>query len=467
MKYGLFDSQLKVIEKALQSYSEIKEAVLFGSRAIGTFKEASDVDIALKGKKADHKLAINLKSYFKEETNLPYFFDFISYSSISNKNLRKHIDKYGVVIYRKGWRRVKLGDVVIFNYGKSLPKDKRVYGNIPVYSSAGIIGWHNKPLINNRGIIIGRKGTIGSVYISKKPFFPIDTVFYIIEKNDTYNLVFLFYILSKLNLNYLNSDSAVPGLNRYTAYEQKFYLPPLKEQKAIAEVLSSFDDKIELLYKQNKTLEDMAHTLFYKWFIKDAKPTWEEKPLNDVLSVRGGTTPSTKNSEYWNGEILWTTPKDLSKNKYIYLFNTNKKITKLGLKQISSGLLPAGTLLLSSRAPIGYLAFSVYPIAINQGYIAIIDNKKLPKEIIYLWLKAKMRYVKSHAGGSTFLEINKSSFKKLIIKLPSRSYINMFYDFIEPYFEKIFFNSKSILKLENTRNTLLPKLITGHLRVKL
>ena len=245
-----------------------------------------------------------------------------------------------------------------------------------------------------------------------------------------------------------------------------FNLPPLSEQEAIAEVLSSLDDKIELLHKQNKTLEDIAQTLFHKWFIEDAKDNWEEKLLNEVLSVRGGTTPSTKNPKYWNGKILWTTPKDLSNNQHIYLFNTNKKITELGLKQISSGLLPAGTLLLSSRAPIGYLAFSVHPIAINQGYIAIIDNKGLPKELIYLWLKSNMKYIKSHASGSTFSEINKSSFRKLKIKLPLQTERHLFCSLIEPLFKKIYLNSNQIRELEKLCNTLLPKLMNGRIKLK-
>jgi len=194
--------------------------------------------------------------------------------------------------------------------------------------------------------------------------------------------------------------------------EHLFDAPEPPEQKAIAEVLSSLDDKIDLLHRQNKTLEQMAETLFRQWFVEEAKEDWEVGELGDILSVKGGTTPSTKNPDFWNGDIHGTTPRDLSNDSNMYLLDTLKKISKKGLENISSGLLPKGTLLLSSRAPVGYLAFSEVPIAINQGYIAIIDNKGFSKHWIYLWLKENMDYIKSHANGSTFQEISKTSFKK-------------------------------------------------------
>jgi type I restriction enzyme S subunit len=118
----------------------------------------------------------------------------------------------------KEWKKYKLGEVAILNYGKSLQEYKRLEGKIPVYSSAGITGWHNEPLVNDVGIIIGRKGSIGTVYYSSKPFFAINTTYYIIRNDAKYNLKFLYYLLLSLRLNTLNEDSAVPGLNRHTAY---------------------------------------------------------------------------------------------------------------------------------------------------------------------------------------------------------------------------------------------------------
>jgi len=173
------------------------------------------------------------------------------------------------------WEKCTLGEILTLHYGKSLPERKRISGNIPVYSSAGIIGWHNEALINSKGLIIGRKGTIGKVYKTNIPFFPIDTCYYILPNEKKFDFDFLYYLLLGLNLEELNEDSAVPGLNRETAYSQIVNFPPLPEQCAIASVLSSLDDKIDLLHRQNKTLEQMAETLFRQWFVEEAKEEWE------------------------------------------------------------------------------------------------------------------------------------------------------------------------------------------------
>ena len=470
MKYGLFDSQLKTIEETLSSRSEIEEAVLFGSRAIDTFKEASDVDIALKGKKVTSKLALKLQSHFEEETDLPYFFDFISYSHIDSKNLIKHIDKEGIIIYRKGWQTVKLGDIVVLNYGKSLIQRKRIMGNIPVYSSAGIIDWHTKALVKNRGIVIGRKGTIGSVYKSNTPFFPIDTTFYISENNINCNLDFLFYTLSNLGLNKLNSDSAVPGLNRNTAYIQKLLLPLLPEQKAIAEVLSSLDDKIELLHKQNKTLEDMAQTLFHKWFIENAKPTWKEGKLEEFLGIiesgsrpKGGINHDLKEgvpsigAESINGIGNF----DFSKTKYVtYEF----------FKQMKKGIIKDYDILIyKDGAYIGKKAmfgneFPFKEMAINEHIFILRSNNNTNQIFIYFLLKPQE--LSKLNANSAQPGLNQQSIKSLKITIPPK---NMMYDFgniVKPWINKIFFNSKKIKELENLRDTILPKLINGQVRVK-
>ena len=144
---------------------------------------------------------------------------------------------------KKGWKEVRLGDIVILNYGKALTSMNRVDGKVPVYSSAGITGYHNTPLVNSEGIIVGRKGSVGTVYYSPNPFFCIDTAYYILPSED-YSLKYMYYRIRSLGLENLNEDSAVPGLNRDTACSQIFLLPPLSEQHAIAATLSCLDDKI-------------------------------------------------------------------------------------------------------------------------------------------------------------------------------------------------------------------------------
>jgi len=241
-------------------------------------------------------------------------------------------------------------------------------------------------------------------------------------------------------------------------------LPPLEEQKVIASILSSLDDKIDLLHRQNTTLEHMAETLFRQWFIEEAQEDWDECTLADLIAVKGGTTPSTKEPSFWNGDINWTSPRDLSNQQSVFMFDTERKITKKGLAQIGSGLLPVGTLLMSSRAPIGYLAISDIPVAINQGYIAIVCDKSVSNFFMYLWCKVNMEQIKNAGNGSTFEEISKSNFKELSTLKPSIQAITKFDKTVEPVFAKIKTNQKQILSLEKLRDNLLPKLMSGEVK---
>ena len=261
------------------------------------------------------------------------------------------------------------------------------------------------------------------------------------------------------------TGTSVQHTSPSTISKYKFFLPPLPEQKAIAAVLSSLDDKIDLLHRQNATLEAMAEALFKQWFVVEAKEEWEEKKIGDVLEIKGGTTPKTSVSEYWNGDINWTSPRDLSSTASIFMFDTERKITQKGLDQIGSGLLPVGTLLLSSRAPIGYLAITSIELAINQGYIAIMPNDLLNNMYMYLWCKYYMEDIKAAANGSVFQEISKSVFKQLSLIIPPQSILTVFNKRISPLFESIRANQHQIRTLEKLRDLLLPKLMNGEIRV--
>lgn len=261
------------------------------------------------------------------------------------------------------------------------------------------------------------------------------------------------------------NDTVQPTLNLSSLKTLKFNIPDFPEQTAIASVLSSLDDKIDLLHRQNATLEKMAETLFRQWFVEEEKEGWKEGILDDILTVKGGSTPITGEPAYWNGTIHWTSPRDITNLNGIYLFDTERKITKLGLSKISSGLLPKGTLLMSSRAPVGVLAFSEVPIAINQGYIAILDNKGYSKEFIYLWLKSNIDTVHSFSNGSTFMEISKSTFKTLQLLIPPKQTLNDFQLLVMPLFKKIKSNQTQIRTLTALRDTLLPKLMSGEVKI--
>ncbi len=277
-------------------------------------------------------------------------------------------------------------------------------------------------------------------------------------------------------------------------------LPPLVEQKAIAKALGALDDKIELNRRMNATLEAMARALFKSWFVDfdpvrtkmagaqpfgmdaetaalfpsrlvsselgDIPEGWTVDQIGNVVAVVGGGTPSTENLEYWTGgQHAWATPKDLSALKSPVLLSTERQITDAGIRVISSGLLPSGTVLMSSRAPIGYIAITETPVAINQGFIAIICNKQLPNLYVWQWLQINLDMIKSHANGSTFQEISKGSFRPLACLVPEVKVLEKFQEIVLPIWHRLVANEKERLGLEKTRDYLLPKLISGDVRI--
>lgn len=320
-------------------------------------------------------------------------------------------------------------------------------------------------ILSKGDIIISARGTVGAMAMLGKDM-AFNQSCYGIQPTKLVDRDYLYYLLfsSIQELKHNSHGGVFDTITRDTFDTIEILLPSLKEQKRIASILSSLDDKIDLLHQENKTLEAMAETLFRKWFIEDAKEEWKEGTLDDILSVKGGTTPSTKEAKFWDGDIAWTSPKDITTLNGIYLFDTERKITQEGLKQISSGLLPAGTLLMSSRAPVGVLAYAEVPLAINQGYIAIIDDKGYVKEFIYLWLKVNMDMVHSYANGSTFMEISKSAFKSLSLLIPPKHVVTEFCKSIKPIFEKIKINELQIRTINKTRDRILPKLMSNEIK---
>ncbi|MGI6338174.1 MAG: restriction endonuclease subunit S [Bacteroidales bacterium] len=317
--------------------------------------------------------------------------------------------------------------------------------------------------------MISARGTVGVVAVLAKPMAFNQSCYGVRAIESLTNTDYVYYLLKDTVADFrqIAHGGVFDTITRDTFNEIEILLPSLPEQKSIASVLSSLDDKIDLLHRQNATLEKMAETLFRQWFVEEEKEEWEEGTLDDILTVKGGTTPSTKEPAYWNGSIHWTSPRDITNLNGIYLFDTERKITELGLSKISSGLLPKGTLLMSSRAPVGVLAFCEIPVAINQGYIAILDNKGYSKEFIYLWLKANIDVVHSFSNGSTFMEISKSAFKTLQLQIPPKQVLTDFQLIVKPLFQKIKSNQTQIQTLTALRETLLPKLMSGEVTIKM
>lgn len=305
-----------------------------------------------------------------------------------------------------------------------------------------------------------------------------------------------FYLTSNEMLAYLQQQAegrsgTFPQITFDEIRHLEISLPSFAEQREIAAILSSLDDKIELNRCMNHTLEQLAQTLFQQWFVAFDFPDAQEQPYRssggelveselgdipqgwrvgktqDAFSTVGGGTPSTSNPDFWeNGGIPWTTPKDLTGVAAPVMLDTERRITKIGLAKISSGLLPTGTLLLSSRAPIGYLAITQLPVAINQGYIALNAKGYVGNLYMLFWLKQNMDVVKGRANGTTFQEISKGSFRDIYMILPDAATANRFDQIAQQLFARIVANETQSRTLTTLRDTLLPQLLSGRLTVR-
>ncbi|HIF9325826.1 restriction endonuclease subunit S [Photobacterium damselae] len=293
--------------------------------------------------------------------------------------------------------------------------------------------------------------------------------------------------------------ATMPSINTKILSDIPIYYPEcLEEQKRIAHIFITNDEKANITNQTNQTLEQMAQAIFKSWFV-DFDPVkakmngeqpegmdaataslfpeklvsetglpegWKLSEIGDEVTVVGGGTPSKKNDDFWiDGHIHWTSPKDLSGVQDKVLLDTASKVTESGLKKISSGLLPVDTVLLSSRAPVGYLALAKVPMAINQGYIAMKCEKQLPPEFVLQWCVHRMDEIRQRASGSTFAEISKKSFKPISVVVPTGEVLSAYQKLVKPLYDAITSNARQNEQLSSLRDTLLPKLLSGEVNL--
>ncbi|HZS60960.1 MAG TPA: restriction endonuclease subunit S [Gemmatimonadaceae bacterium] len=397
------------------------------------------------------------------------------------------------------WRLSTWGDEISLEYGKALRGYDETSGKYRVFGSNGPIGWTaEEPLAPGPGVILGRKGAYRGVHYSRDPFFVIDTAYFVVPKREL-DMRWLYYAMKHYKLGDVDDGSPIPSTTRAAVYVLELDVPPLHDQRTIAEVLGTLDDKIELNQQRNEMLEAMARALFKSWFVDftpvrakaegenpglpkpiadlfpdslqdsplgDIPMGWRVESIGDLAEVVGGSTPSTTNPSYWEGgPHSWVTPRDLSRLSIPVLLDTERRITDAGLSQIGSGLLPPGVVLLSSRAPIGYVAITEIPVAINQGFIAMQPKVGVSNLFLLFWSGAAHDAIVSRANGSTFLEISKANFRPIPVVIPPASIMRAFDDRVRLLFDRIVLAARESLTLAALRDALLPKLITGDVLV--
>jgi len=362
------------------------------------------------------------------------------------------------------WKEYRLEDIVTFQRGHDLPKSEMIDGEYPVAGSNGIIGYHNKFTTKGPGVTIGRSGNIGGQNYYESDYWAHNTVLYVKEFKKA-EPKFFYYFLKTLDFSQFNAGSAVPTLNRNHIHELLVTIPDIPEQRAIASILSSLDDKIDLLHRQNKTLEQLAETLFRQWFVEEADESWKIGKLGDVLESiesgsrpKGGIDPNLQNgipsigAENINGIGYY----DYSKTKFIKqeFFESMKK----GIIQSYDVLIYKDGAYIGRKSMFGK-GFPFEICTVNEHVFILRTNSKINQFFLYFLLQQnEMEQLNTNSAQPG---LNQEAMKSLKIVIPSFNLIEKYGQLTKVWIDKIFFNCNQIRTLTQLRDILLPKLMSG------
>lgn len=285
------------------------------------------------------------------------------------------------------------------------------------------------------------------------------------ENNDFY-----FHWLKSRNgqqmIKSIVTGSAQPKFNKTNFRQMLVPVPPIEEQNRIAAILNAIDDKINKNRQINDNLEQQAQSYFQELFVDNASPEWTTGTISDLGTVVGGSTPSKSKPEYYTESgIAWITPKDLSINKSKFVSHGENDITELGLKNSSAAIMPEGTVLFSSRAPIGYIAIAAGEVTTNQGFKSVVPKPEIGTPFVYFFLKNTLPVIEGMASGSTFKEVSGSTMKNVPAVIPDAETLAKFSDFCAPIFEQQRTLEEQNQSLAKLRDSLLPKLMSGEIDV--
>lgn len=305
----------------------------------------------------------------------------------------------------------------------------------------------------------------------------------VIKANKNIDSKFLYYVLSDKNFfNYDTVTSKGTKMPRGNKNAIMKYLVPkvsLSIQQKVASILSTYDSLIENNTKRICMLEQMAEKLYKEWFVRFRFPGYEKteivngipkgwivEKVDNVCDTIGGGTPSTTNPDYWGGDIKWVTPSDITSKTSLPLLNIEGRITEEGLKKSSAKLLPPYTILMTSRASIGFFGISSERVCTNQGFISIIPNEENMRMYLLYSLKLRKDEIISNANGATFLEISKGRFRKMKVLVPAHKILDEFEEKARLFFDEILKLELHNQNLTRQRDLLLLRLMSGKLEVK-
>ena len=262
------------------------------------------------------------------------------------------------------------------------------------------------------------------------------------------------------------STSTYPSIKPSDIEDIELDLPELETQKKIGSTLRMLDRKIALNEEINDNLEQQAQSYFQELFVDNADPEWTTGTISDLGTVVGGSTPSKAKPEYYTESgIAWITPKDISNNKSKFVSHGENDITELGLRNSSASIMPEGTVLFSSRAPIGYIAIAAGEVTTNQGFKSVVPKPEIGTPFVYFFLKNTLPVIEGMASGSTFKEVSGSTMKNVPAVIPDAETLAKFSDFCAPIFAQQRILEEQNQSLATLRDNLLPKLMSGEIDV--
>lgn len=372
--------------------------------------------------------------------------------------------------------------------GKYLVTSKAIHDNTIDFSSCYFISQKDFDKINARSkvdkwdVLMTMIGSVGRLLlVQNEPDYAIKNIALFKIGNEDKAKWLYFYLSNKPVQDYF--EAIASGTSQHfigLGHLRKLKIADFNENsKKVVSILSAYDNLIENNNKRIKILEQMAENLYKEWFVRFRFPGhettplengipkgWKLKHVSEIGDIIGGGTPSTDNEEYWNGNIPWLSPADLTDYQGVYIDKGANNITELGLAKSSAKMMPKDTVLLSSRAPIGYVALAKNDICTNQGFKSIVCNQSIMKpSYLYLYFKLNKSYLQSFASGATFPELSGSMVKKLKVLVPDISLLEKFDTFAKKLFEKTDVLLTQNQNLIKQRDLLLPRLMSGKLAV--
>ena len=406
------------------------------------------------------------------------------------------------------WTRIPLGEFVTLQRGHDLPEERRRAGQVPVLGSFGVTGWHDKARSPGPGVTVGRSGaSFGVVSYSAADYWPLNTALYVIDFHGN-DERFAYYFLTHFDFRSFNSGSAQPSLNRNFIHPVPVEVPPLDEQRAIAHILGTLDDKIELNRRMSETLEAMARALFKSWFV-DFDPVrakadgrwkpgrslpslpahlydlfpdrlvdselgeipegWEVVPAGSVFDVAIGKTPPRKEHDWFSKDprdVPWMSIKDLGQSG-TFISQVSEYLTGAAVERFRVRRIPDGTVVLSFKLTVGRVAITDGEMLSNEAIAHFLPRERtfLSPAYLYCYLR-QFDYESLGSTSSIATAVNSDSVRAIPVRVPTEKVHEVFLRATTPSFLHLRVLQRESRTLATLRDTLLPKLISGELRTE-